>query len=221
MKNLVLACLTLGLITGCSTPERVSKLEGEGTKHVFEYPYDAVWRASVDATQQGDLQVVTADRARGYISARRTIQPHTFGENVGLWVRSTGPSRTEVEVVSRQAGPPVAWLKNWENEIIRAIAANVTRETPAVGATGTGTQILPGNTVVVPESRTTVVVPETRVDTERRLEQLRQEEATREAELRREESDRRRQELRTEIDRLREELRIQQERLADLEKEVK
>jgi hypothetical protein len=225
MKSLVLMGVAIGLfVTGCSSPKSVSNLEGKGTRQTFDQPYDVVWRAAVDGTQQGDLAVLNADRARGYITARRGVQPHTFGENVGVWVKSLDPSHTQVEVVSRQSGPPVAWLKNWEHEILRAIAANVTRE--AVGGTGTGsTLIVPQTsertTVVVPPTRTEVVVPSTQAETEQRLQSLREEQRLREEALRTEQSELRRQQIRAEIDRLRAELRLQQERLSELEKEVK
>lgn len=236
MKTLILAASALALlITGCSSPRSVSNLEGRGTKQTFDYPYDAVWRAAVDAAQQGELEVLSADRNRGYISARRGVQVETFGENVGLWVRSLGPARTEVEVVSRQSGPPVLWIKNWENEILRAVAANVTRETPAVGGTGTQTQIYQESTTAEPREQTTVVIPEPRErttivvpesslairDAERRLAELRAEQREREAELQREESERRKQEIRAEIEQLRESLRVQEERLSELERQVK
>lgn len=239
MKYLSLSALTVALLmTGCSSPRTVANLEGKGTKQAFDYSYDTVWRAAVDAAQQGELAVLNADRERGFISARRGVQVETFGENVGIWVRSLGPSRTQVEVASRQSGPPVMWLKNWENEILRAVAANVTRE--AVGATGTGTQIYRDSTTVVPvpQERTTVVIPEPREtttivvpesrssidvrrETELRLEELRRQQREHESALAREESERRREEIRAEIDRLRAELRTQQQRLSDLEKEVK
>lgn len=216
MKALVLAGLAWAVfLTGCSSPRSVSSLEGKGTKQTFNRSFDTVWRAAVDAAQQGDLQVLNADRERGYISARRTMRVETFGENVAVWVRSLGPAGTEVEVVSRQAGPPVAWLKNWEGEILRSIAANITRE--AVGGTGSG------STIVVPQTseRTTIVVPESRAETELKLQSLRDAQSQREAELQREQSERRRQEIRAEIDRLRAELRLQESRLSELEKEVK
>jgi hypothetical protein len=231
MKYLtVLGLAMLAFAMGCSSPRTVANLEGKGTKQEFNYPYDVVWRAAVDAAQQGELQVLNADRERGFISARRGVQVETFGENVGIWVRSLGPSRSQVEVASRQAGPPVMWLKNWENEILRAVAANVTRE--AVGGTGSGTTtIVPQErtTVVVPPAResTTVVVPEPRTsldarrETELRLEELRRQQREHETALAREESERRREEIRAEIDRLRAELRTQEQRLLDLEKQVK
>ena len=250
MKSIMaLGCVLALLAAGCSSPKSVANLEGKGTKQTFNYSYDAVWRAAVDAAQQGELQVLNADRERGYISARRGVQVETFGENVGIWVRSLGPAQTQVEVASRQAGPPVMWLKNWENEILRAMAANVTRE--AMGAAGTGTQVYrdttvvtpppqerttvvipeprPSTTVVVPEpqSGTTVVVPETRStidvrrETELRLEELRRQQREHEAALAREENERRREEIRVEIDRLRADLRTQEQRLSELEREVK
>jgi len=239
MKSIMaMACVLALLAAGCSSPKTVAKLEGKGTKQSFNYSYDTVWRAAVDAAQQGELQVINADRERGYISARRGVQVETFGENVGIWVRSLGPAQTQVEVASRQAGPPVMWLKNWENEILRAVAANVTRE--AVGAAGTGTQMSRDTTVVVPppQERTTVVIPEprpgttvvvpearttvdTRRETELRLEELRRQQREQETALAREADERRRQDIRTEIDRLRAELRTQEQRLSELEREVK
>jgi len=239
MKSIMaMACVLALLAAGCSSPKTVANLEGKGTKQSFNYSYDTVWRAAVDAAQQGELQVMNADRERGYISAHRGVQVETFGENVGIWVRSLGPAQTQVEVASRQAGPPVMWLKNWENEILRAVAANVTRE--AVGATGTGTQISRDTTVVVPppQERTTVVIPEprpgttvvvpearttvdTRRETELRLEELRRQQREQETALAREADERRRETIRTEIDRLRAELRTQEQRLSELEREVK
>jgi hypothetical protein len=240
MKCLMVASLAAALlVVGCSSPKSVSTLEGKGTQQVFDYSYDTVWRAAVDAAQQGELQVLNADRERGFISARRGVQVETFGENVGIWVKSMSPTRTQVEVASRQAGPPVMWLKNWENEILRAVAANVTRE--AVGGTGSATQIYRDSTTVVspPSERTTVVIPsepresttivvpeprtsiDVRRETELRLEELRRQQREHETALARAESEQRREEIRKEIDRLRAELRAQEQRLSELEKEVK
>jgi hypothetical protein len=158
MKSILVGILALAaLLTACSTQKSVSNSQGKGTKQAFDAPFDAAWRAAVDAAQQNDLQILNADRARGYISARRSIRVETFGENVGVWVTSLGPSRTQVEVVSRQAGPPVMWLKNWENEILRAVAANLTRE--GVGGTGTPIETNRDTSTTVPEQTTPVGQP--------------------------------------------------------------
>lgn len=116
------------LLMGCATRRQVAEMEGRGKRQVYAAPYEAVWRAAVDAAQISGLEVRTADRGRGYIATGRGMRPHTMGENVGIWVKRVSPSQTEVEVVSRQAGPPKFWLKNWEDEILNAVTANLTRE---------------------------------------------------------------------------------------------
>ena len=122
------ALLCSVFLTGCVTQQRVAQMEGRGKREVFNAPFDAVWRAAVDAAQAGELNVVTADKARGFIGAKRGPQIETMGENVGVWIKPVSSQDTQVEVVSRQAGLPVAWFKNWENQILNGIAANLTRE---------------------------------------------------------------------------------------------
>jgi hypothetical protein len=127
MKTLLalsaLACL---LATGCSTPQSVSKLEGKGTTEVYDAGYDRIWKAAVASAQTGDMYILHADKAHGFISAKRSLRPETFGENVAIWVRSVSPKQTEVEVVSRQAGPPVIIMRNWEKRILAFIQADLT-----------------------------------------------------------------------------------------------
>src|SRR5437588_7185461 len=105
------------LTTGCSTTRSVSEMQGRGTVQTYNAPFDSVWRAAVDASQIGDLRILSADKERGYIAAKRGLRPQTFGENVGIWITRVSPAQTQVEVVSRQAGPPKLIIKNWENEI--------------------------------------------------------------------------------------------------------
>jgi len=250
MKKLSVLSLAvlLGLLAGCATQERVATLQGQGTKRVYTATFDQAWRAAVDAAQRDGLEVMTADRNRGYIGARRSVQPHTFGENVGIWVRQFGPTSTEVEVVSRQAGPPALWLKNWENELQRSIAANLTREVPAIGAApreviierGSGSSVIvvpeKRDTILVPERRETIVIPEKRETIivpeaapthealraeQRRSEELRLKQEAGERALAREVDETKREMIQRQIDRLRDEMRLQEKRLRDLERELK
>jgi hypothetical protein len=123
--------MTIALLAGCATQRQVASMEGRGKRAVFNAPYQNVWRAAIDAAQSQDLEVRSADLKAGYIATGRSVRPETFGENVGIWVREIAPGQTQVEVVSRQAGPPVLWIKSWETRILNAIAANLTRD--AVG----------------------------------------------------------------------------------------
>ena len=128
MKYLISGLMAIALLAGCATQKQVSSMEGKGTRVVYNAPYDRVWRAAVDAAQIQDLTIRTADPGSGYITAGRGMQVTTFGENVGIWVKEVVPGQTQVEVVSRQAGPPALTFKSWENRILNALAANLTRE---------------------------------------------------------------------------------------------
>ena len=132
----------------------------------------------------------------------------TFGENVGLWITRVSPTETQVEVVSRQAGPPVFWLKNWENEILRAIEANLTREAVGSGGVGEATGEIKGT------SR-----EEMRLDAQRRVAGLRRQEQQKEDALATEQNFDRRSELQKDIEKLRSERRVLEDYLLDMEVE--
>src|SRR4051794_24154342 len=111
MKHLFAGLMMIALLAGCSTSQQVAQMEGQGQRKVFAATYAQAWRAAVDAAQIQGLEVRSSDPAPGYFSAGGQIQLNTFGENVGIWVKEISPGQTQVEVLSRQAGPPVLWLK--------------------------------------------------------------------------------------------------------------
>ena len=153
-------------VTGCATQRQVANMQGHGSKQTFTASFDPTWRAAVDAVQQNGLSIVSVDRTRGFIGARRTVRPHTLGENVGVWVSPISPTETAVEVVSRQAGPPVLWLKNWEHELLTSVAANLSREYPtAVGSAPAESYSTTGSSTLPPRAPTTL-------EEQRRLDQL-------------------------------------------------
>jgi hypothetical protein len=128
MKYIVSGLLAVALLAGCATKRQVAMMEGHGKRAVYNAPYDQVWRAAVDAAQVQGLGIRTADPRAGYISTGRGIRPGSVGQNVGIWVREVAPGQTQVEVVSRQAGPHHLWSKNWENSVLNAVSANLTRD---------------------------------------------------------------------------------------------
>ncbi|HKQ39379.1 MAG TPA: hypothetical protein VJ063_14975 [Verrucomicrobiae bacterium] len=210
MKTIVGIFVLAFVVCGCSTTSSVAKKQGHGTRQVYRAPFDQVWRAAVDAAQIGNLEILNANREQGYIAAKRGIQKETFGENVGLWVTRMSPTETQVEVVSRQAGPPVFWLKNWEHEILRSIEANLTREAVGAGGTATPSGEIRGN------SR-----EEMRQDAQRRISDLRRLEQQKEDAIAAEQSLDRRSQLQTDIERLRSERRVLEDYLLDMDVEGK
>ncbi|MDB6016953.1 MAG: hypothetical protein JWR19_1442 [Pedosphaera sp.] len=119
---LFLAALLFLLVAGCSTPGSVAKMEGRGTRRVFNDGYNPVWNAAIGAAQLDDLRILDSDEYAGYISVRRAMGTTTFGENISIWVRNISPTETEVEVVSRHSGPPVLPLPNGEQHFLNSIA---------------------------------------------------------------------------------------------------
>lgn len=245
MKSIIWGLAIVVTLAGCSTtPSRTTRRSATPTrldtardvsilmtnmmpvasKRVFDSSYNRVWRAALDAAQQGDLEVLSADRARGYISVRNGARLDTTGENFGVTVKSLGPAGTEVEVLSRQwGGATGAAFKDWENEILRAVASNLSRGNAGVGGTGSGAQVF--NEINIDRNGATVVpaTPEGRVealrDAERVIVELQERQRAREAELHPETDEERRAKLRAEIERLREELRKQEERLREIGKD--
>jgi hypothetical protein len=213
MKNISILtsfCFAMILFTGCATQKRVAASPGSGTKAVYTATFDEVWNASINAAQQDGLQVTSSDRNAGYIAARRTVRPHTLGENVGIWVRSAGNTvQTEVEVLSRQAGPPVAWTKNWENELHRAIASNLSRGTSAYGTAPRGVYVEPA-----PLPRETAAEREQ----VRLIDALRAERTRREQDLRAETDTSRREAINRQLTTLDNDIRAEERRLLDLQR---
>lgn len=231
MKSVVWSGLAVAFILGgCAGPAPISTAD-RGTKRVFDAPYNAVWRAALDAAQEGDLEIINADRPRGLIAARSAVGASTPGEDIGIAVKSLGPSGTEVEVLTRKhSRQPGATLKYWETQIIQAIATHLKGEAPAAGGTGTQVYIqnqIDGDTKVFP-GRASRLTPEGRLQSERGLEklreierrvaELREKQREQEAALGPEQDQDRREEILAEIERLREELRIQEERLKEVDK---
>ena len=118
----------VALLAGCATEQHASTTHGNGKVETYAASFDSVWRAAVDAAQVGGLKVVTADRKTGYIAAAQPTQPTAYGENVGLWVMPVSPTHTQVELVSRQAGPSTEWMKEWERDVFDILQLNLSQE---------------------------------------------------------------------------------------------
>jgi hypothetical protein len=168
-------------------------LSGPGTKRVYLATFDQTWRATANSMRRSDFTVVRSDRTAGYMEARRMAYSRPLDENIGIWVRTVTPTQTEVEVVDRQAGPPVLALVNREIELQSDIAANLAREVPPMGAAPRSVVVDPGGTTttIITTDRRDVLTPE------------------------------RRESLQREVDRLRDDIRTQEQRLRDLERELK
>lgn len=114
----------LMMVEGCCcipTPEYVATLQGHGAKRAFDVNYETAWTTTRTVAVMADLNVLSANRKTGYISARRPMGETTFGDVVGIWVRPIAPNQTQVEVVSRPVGPPVPFAPDEEEAILKSL----------------------------------------------------------------------------------------------------
>jgi hypothetical protein len=121
----ILSCLIFlaGLLLAgcCTTPQSVSKMQGQGSKRAFDVSYDTAWTTLRSVAVMDDLNILNMSKTSGFISARRPMGDTTFGDVVAIWVRPISPTETEVEVVSRRVGPPVPFAPNEEEAILKSL----------------------------------------------------------------------------------------------------
>jgi hypothetical protein len=113
------------LLHGCASIQGVKELEGQGTKKVFNAPYEKVWDAALKACQTSDIEIVESNKDKGLISAKTSVRATSWGENIAVWVKKVSEIRTEVEVVSRKAGPALLFYYNWEEPILNNIEKQI------------------------------------------------------------------------------------------------
>jgi hypothetical protein len=126
MKKVLIALFfTVVFLFGCSTPEKVAKLQGQGPAHIYPASYEKTWKAAVDSAWDLGLTVQRVYPEQGFISAKRGMTAKTFGEDVGIWLKEAGAGKTQVEVISRQKGIPMLEVKNWEDNLFQSIGERV------------------------------------------------------------------------------------------------
>lgn len=149
LMNMKLLATGLGIaalfLFGCSTPEKVSRMEGQGPARIYQAPYDATWKAAVDSAWGLGLTVLRVNPKEGFISAKRGMTAKTLGEDVGIWLKDAGTGKTQVEVVSKQKGIPMIERKHWEDDVFRAIGDRLGSAPLAQGSA-------PGNTMSIRSS---------------------------------------------------------------------
>ena len=135
MKKVLIALfLTLFFLFGCSTPEKVARLEGQGPVRIYNAPYAKTWKAAVDSAWNVGLTVLRVYPEQGFISAKRGMSATSFGEDVAIWLKEAGPGRTQVEVVSRQKGVPMLEIKHWEETMFQTINQEIGGNAMAQGS---------------------------------------------------------------------------------------
>jgi hypothetical protein len=121
MKNLMLAAVLVVTGTGCATLNTAATSKGDGTANTYNKPYDAAWKAALETVRQTDLALVSEDKARGLILAQRGVTWGSPGESVAVFVESTEPGRTRIEVVRKKRWALNYGAPDWEKILLKKL----------------------------------------------------------------------------------------------------
>jgi len=118
----LLAALSFGAFSGCSTMADARAARGSGTVRVYEKPYEVVWDAALGAVTNANLRVVSESKAEGLILAEGGIGLFTWGENVAIYVEDAGGRvRTRVEIINKRVLATNITAYDWEGRLFRTI----------------------------------------------------------------------------------------------------
>ena len=120
MKNLLLIFAIL-LLPACTTLTTVKNAKGSGTSQQYSASYDTVWNASLCAIEKENLKLMQADEQSGEILAQNMMTLFSYGENVGIFVKSLKPQLTQVEVISKKTMQTNVFAKDWTDTILGSI----------------------------------------------------------------------------------------------------
>lgn len=124
MKKVAIAFVAILslLSTGCSTLADARAAKGSGEYRFYDREYDVVWKATIDAIRESDLQLVSDSKEQGTILAQRGMTAFSYGENVAIFIESVrGRIRTRVEVVNKRALATNITAARWESRILDAV----------------------------------------------------------------------------------------------------
>lgn len=114
----IVSIVSFVFMSGCANLADARAAKGSGV--VKEYPasMDAVWGAMPGVLTELKLPLAGENKAEGYILAQRGVSLGSYGENVAIFMeKSTGGSKTKVEVVSKKAMATNFLAPDWSKEI--------------------------------------------------------------------------------------------------------
>jgi hypothetical protein len=90
--------------SGCATVGEAEAARGTGEVRVYPRSKDLVWDVVLDVMGTTALKIVSEDKAKGVILAKRGMTGFSYGEKVAIFVEQTSdkPS-TRVEIVNKRA----------------------------------------------------------------------------------------------------------------------
>lgn len=122
----ILILLSILSLTSCVSLEKVANSRGQGQSKTYDQPYDLVWDSAVRVINNSELELVSKDKSRNLILAKRSMLPITTGERVAIYIEKTeSPNRTKVEVISKKAIMTDMFAKDWTGYLLENLDAKL------------------------------------------------------------------------------------------------
>jgi len=124
-RLLLLLPVLIFMASGCASTETVKEAQGQGLSRAYQATYESVFQATLDAATARKLELVESDRSSGRIVFSHSVSLWSWGERIAVFVRSTGPATTVVEVVSKPVLSPLNFPPDWQHILLDQIEAEL------------------------------------------------------------------------------------------------
>lgn len=123
--SILIIPLVASLLGGCASTETVKEAQGQGVSRTYQAPYERVYTATLDAAKSKKLEVVEDNQMAGKLVLSHGVTLWSWGERVAVFVKTKGPTATEVEVVSKPVLAPLNFPPDWQKILLDQIDAEL------------------------------------------------------------------------------------------------
>ncbi|MGD8526802.1 MAG: DUF3568 family protein [Thioalkalispiraceae bacterium] len=122
MRNILLLVSFIAVVaTGCASTETVKLAQGQGTKRVYAYSFDTVYKASLSAAAKHKLDIVESNKETKKIILSHGTTWLSWGEKIAIFFIPQTNTSTEVEIVSKPVMSPLNFPPEWEKILLDQI----------------------------------------------------------------------------------------------------
>jgi hypothetical protein len=113
MKRLLAISLGLCLLTACASIETVKEARGEGSKKLYNYPFNKVHSATLSTARKQGLAILESNESEGRVLLSHGVTLLSWGERIAVFLKRVSDGATEVEILSKPVMAPLNFPPNW------------------------------------------------------------------------------------------------------------
>ena len=121
MKNTLWIFILLNFISGCASVETVKEAQGQGEKRTYEFGYEKVFNATLQAAKEKKLTVIEDNKSTGQVVLSHGVTWWSWGERIALFITSIDSNTTQVEIVSKPVLAPLNFPPDWQGILLEQI----------------------------------------------------------------------------------------------------